>query len=83
MCSLVKREESRSFYLFFVCFLVFGREKKHVEKLSREQNSGKMWPLVWGMPGANIAPGTNFETTALQKPSKSVDMGTSGNILAS
>ena len=32
---LVKREESRSFDVCFGCFLVFGREKKRVEKLGR------------------------------------------------
>ena len=37
---LVKREESRSFNVFlgvFCVFLVFGRERKRVEKLEKEQ----------------------------------------------
>jgi len=37
----VKREESRSFDVFFWVFFVFERGEKCVEKPSREQNSKK------------------------------------------
>ena len=38
---LVKREESRSFDVFFGCLFVFERGEKHVEKPGKEQNSAK------------------------------------------
>ena len=44
---LVKREESRSFDVFFGClfvFFVFERGEKHVEKPGKEQNSAKNDP---------------------------------------
>ena len=47
---LVKREESRYFDVFFGCFLcvlVFGREKKYVEKLGKEKNSKKKCVFSW------------------------------------
>ena len=68
---------------FLPVFWCLEEREKCVEKQSKEQNSKKMWSLVWGMPRANIAPGENFEKAALQRPSKSVDLGTSRNILAS
>ena len=41
---LVKREESRSFDVFFGCLFVFERGEKHVEKPGKEQNSAKNDP---------------------------------------
>ena len=67
---LVKREESRYFDVFFGCFLcvlVFGREKKYVEKLGREKNSKKMcFFLVEGVPGAIYSLSMLFEATAFE-----------------
>ena len=72
------------FWVFFFClFLVFGREKKRVEKLGREQKIRKISLWSGACVGLFIAPGMNFEAAALQRPSKSVDLGTSEKILAS
>ena len=46
----MKREESTSFDVFFVCFSVFGREKC-VEKPGKEQNLGNC-RLSLGLRGA-------------------------------
>ena len=59
---LVKREELRSFDVFFGGILVFVREKKRVERLCKKQTSEKMWsPLVFGVPGAIYSPGHTFQ----------------------
>ena len=40
---------------FLQCFLVFGRERKHRERLGRREISEKMSVLpVWGVPGVKI-----------------------------
>ena len=84
---LVKREESRNFDVFLgVLFLfVFGvwKREKRVEKLGREQKIRKISLWSGACVGLFIAPGMNFEAAALQRPSKSVDLGTSRKILAS
>jgi len=52
--SLVRREESRSFDVYFGCFLVFGKEKKRVEKLGSNQfpkKKKKSPPCLWGAWG--------------------------------
>ena len=64
------------FWVFFVCILVFGREKKSVKKLGREQNLAK-FPLFWSKRclGLFIAPCTFFEAVTLQGPLASKYLG--------
>ena len=57
---LVKREESRSFDVCFGCFLVFGREKKSVERLDKRRILEKSVSPVCGVPGAIYSPGHVF-----------------------
>ena len=57
---LVKREESRSFDVYFGCFLVFGREKKSVERLGKRQILEISVSPVCGVPRAIYSPGHVF-----------------------
>ena len=53
--------------MFFVCVLVFGREKKNVEKLGREKYLEKMcFSLVKGVPRAIYSLSMLFEATAFE-----------------
>ena len=59
LCFLVKREESRSFDVFF--FFLFGREKKNVQRSWAESRKlEKMLSPVWGMFGAIYNPERKF-----------------------
>ena len=88
----VFREERRIkkfwcvFWMFFLCFLVFGREK-NMEKNQAESKTQKknVLPQVWGVPGAIYSPGMNFEVTALQPPKAFnwVNLDTPGKLLTS
>ena len=71
---LVKREESRSFDVFFGCFLVFGREKKYVERLGKRQISEKSVSPIYRVLRAIYSPGHVFRgdgpyrVTGLERP---------------
>ena len=60
LCFLVKREESRNFDECFECFLVFGREKKCVERLGKRRILEKSVSPVCGVPRAIYSPGHVF-----------------------
>ena len=44
----------------FMCFLVFGREKKCVEKLGKEQNSETKWAPLVEVAALGISKGLDF-----------------------
>ena len=60
-----KREKSRNFDVCFGCFLVFGREKKYVERLGKRQISEKSVSPIYRVLRAIYSPGHVFEAMAL------------------
>ena len=51
---------------------MFGREKKHLERLGRRKTLEKSLSSVWGVLGLFIAPVVNFEAAALEGPLKAL-----------
>ena len=84
LCFLVKREESRSFDVFFF-FCLEERKKMCREVGQRVENQKKCCLQFGACLGLFITQSANFEATALRplRPSKSVDMDTFGKILDS
>ena len=57
------------FWVAFICFFVFERGEKCLEKPGREKNSKKkklILSSVWRVSGAFYSLGTNFEAAAIQ-----------------